>query len=196
MSVIEPIVEAFNRLLSDFTWRRLIALVMFTAYVALFFIVYEATTAQFRLARIEHAANIVARLQEIEAKHLDPTSTLGAVHSDLINRLREVSNPSAVSLPAYAGFYIFLAAAAPWLLMMSMAISNIRKKKPDAWWGFAGVVMLAILAGFTGLIIPTFLWPWGNLVVYPIVLFIVFVVSAGMWQNQKEKLLGSPSDKA
>jgi len=33
---------------------------------------------------------------------------------------------------------------------------------------------------------PTFLWPWGNLVIYPALLFILFVLVAGMWQNLKD----------
>jgi len=53
----------------------------------------------------------------------------------------------------------------------------------NAWWNLVGVLLFDVLAGFTGLLMPTFLWPWGNLVIYPALLFILFVLAAGMCQN-------------
>ena len=187
--MIEPIVKAFDALLSDFSWRRLTAIVVFTAYVVIICSAYEAFTGHFRLARIEHSARVLAKLQDIDSRPLNPSSPIAAIRDDLVTKLREISNPSTVSLPAFAGTWRFLASSGPWLLLSLMFVSGIRKGQAGAWSGFVGILFFGIIAGFTGLLIPTFLWPWGNLVLYPIVLFVLFSVGAVVWENRKKKRL-------
>jgi Flp pilus assembly protein TadB len=68
-----------------------------------------------------------------------------------------------------------------------MFVPGIRKRQPGIWSTLFGFGLIAALAGFTGSLIPTFLWPWGNLVVYPIALFIVFGVFAVRWQKRQAR---------
>lgn len=185
--MIEPVLKAFEGLLSDFSWRRITALVILTLYVGLLFAVGEAITGHFRLARIQRAANILSRLQEIEARQFSPSSDLPAVHSDLVRKLRAINSPDATVLPGFAGFWKFLAAATPFFLMTLIFVPGIRKRQPGVWTSFMGIAFIAVLAGLTGPLIPMFLWPWGNLVVYPAGLFLVFGIFAVRWQKRKEK---------
>jgi len=185
--MIDPVLKAFEGLLSDFTWRRLTALVVLTVYIGLLFAVVEAVSGHFRLARVEHATNILAHLQEIEAKQPPLSPELAAICSDLVRRLRSINALDATSLPDFAGLWKFLAAAAPFLLMSLLFVPAIRKRQPGIWSTLMGFALIAALAGFTGYLIPVFLWPWGNLAVYPISLFIMFGVFAVRWQKRQAK---------
>jgi len=62
--MIEEIVKAFDGLLTDFTRRRLTAIIFFSVYVALVFAGYETFTSHFRLNQIQQATDILAKLQE------------------------------------------------------------------------------------------------------------------------------------
>src|SRR5437660_11732176 len=129
--MIESIVKAFDGLLSDFNWRRVASLIVFTVYVALVFAVCEAFSAHFRLSRIEKTAGIIAKLQDIDSHGLKRDSNLFKAYSDLERQLQEITNPAAVALPSFSGLWKFLAAATPWLLSAFMFVSDIRQSKPD-----------------------------------------------------------------
>ena len=194
--MIDPVLKAFEGLLSDFTWRRLTALVVLTLYVGLLFAVFEAVSGHFRLGRVEHATNILARLQEIEAKQAPLSPELAEVRSDLVRRLRAINAPDAISLPNFAALWKFLAAAAPFVLMSLLFVPAIRKRQPGIRSTLLGFALIAALAGFTGYFIPTFLWPWGNLVVYPIGLFIISGVFAVRWQKRQARRAAALAQRA
>ena len=185
--MIEPALKAFEGLLSDFTWRRLSALLALTAYLGLLFAVLEAVTGHFRLARIEHATNIVARLQEIEAKQPPASPELAAVRADLIRRLRGLTSPDTTTAPDFASLWKFLSAAAPFTLMLLIFVPGLRRGDAGAKSGMFGIGVIAVFAGFIGLLIPTFLWPWGNLLVFPLILFLCFGVFAFRWQKSQAR---------
>ena len=185
--MIEPVLKAFEGLLSDFTWRRLSALVVLTIYVGFLFATVEAVTGHFRLARIEHAANILARLQEIEAKQPPASPELANVRSELVRRLRAITSPDTTVIPDFAGLWKFLASAAPFSFMLLIFVPGIRRRDAGAWSGLLGIGLIAVLAGLVGALGPTFLWPWGNLVVFPIGLFLCFGVFAVRWQKRQKR---------
>ena len=185
--MIEPVLKAFEGLLSDFTWRRLTALLVLTIYAGVIFAGIEAVSGHYGLARIEHATNILARLQEIEVKQPPLSPELAAVHKDLVRRLRAINNTDASVLPPLVGLWKFLTAAAPFLLLSLMFVPGIRKRQPGIWSTLLGFALIATLAGFIGTFIPTFLWPWGSLVVFPVTLFVMFGVFAVRWQKRQAK---------
>jgi hypothetical protein len=194
--MIEPVLKAFEGLLSDFTWRRLTALVVLTLYIGLIFVVVEAVSGHFRLGRIEHATNVLAHLQEIDAKQPPLSPDLAAIRFDLVRRLRAINAPNATSVPELATLWKFLAAAAPFLLMSLFFVPGIRKRQPGIWSTITGFALFAALAGFTGSFVPTFLWPWGNLLIYPIALFVVSGVLAVRWQKRRTKRTAAVAQRA
>ena len=102
--MIEPALKAFEGLLSDFTWRRLTALVVLTLYIGLLFTGVEAVTGHYRLARIEHATNTLSRLQDIQAKQspqiLAVSQLVNSGTSTLVNLL--LGSPESLSTPRVA----------------------------------------------------------------------------------------------
>jgi Flp pilus assembly protein TadB len=185
--MIDPVLKAFEGLLSDFTWRRVTALLVVTIYAGLIFAAIETVSGHFALARIEHAANILGRLQEIQARQPPLSPELGTIHKDLVRRLRAINNADASVLRPLVGLWKFFAAAAPFLLLSLMFVPGIRKRQPGISSTLLGFCLIAALAGFVGMLIPTFLWPWGNLVVFPITLFVIFGVFAVRWQKRQAK---------
>jgi len=174
--MIEPIVRAFDALLSDFSWRRVTALLVFTLYIAMFFAVSELFTGHFRLARVEHAAKILSRLQEIEAKSLPSDSPLARVHRNLTVTLEQLTAASPGPPATLVPLWKFLAAVAPWLAMGLFFLRDLSRGKPGAGLTIIGVVSLGLLAALFAMVVPTFLWPWGNLVIYPFFVFVSFSV--------------------
>ena len=175
--MIEAIVKAFDGLLSDFNWRRVASLILFTAYVAIIFGICEAFSAHFRLSRLERTAGIIEKLQDIDSHGFKPDSALSKTYSDLEHQLQELTNPAPTSLPSLLWLWKSLAAATPWLLSSSVLAFDKRS-------ALYGVLALGVITGIIGAFVPTFMWPWGNLIIFPIAAFILTAAIIVRVQNQ------------
>src|SRR5437773_1055285 len=111
--MIEGIVEAFEALLTNFTWRRLTAIIFFSVYVALVFAGYKAFTSHFRLNQIQQATDILAKLQEIESKGFSPDSNLSSLHADLVRQLQNSAIPATARIVSLRPLWKLLAAVVP-----------------------------------------------------------------------------------
>jgi hypothetical protein len=186
--MIEDIVKAFDALLEHFTWRRLTAIILFSIYVALVFAGYELFTGHFRLSRIQQAIDIVAKLQEIESKGIQPESDLFRLHTNLIRQLQDSAVPTSLT-----SLWKFLTAVAPWLLFTAAYLfvplnraGKLAGKLRNPAGVLFGLVVLALISGIVAILIPTFLWPWGNLVIYPMLSFALFVLVLVIWYNRQQ----------
>ncbi|SRR6266446_5258747 len=189
--MIESIVKAFDGLLTDFSWRRLTAIIFFSLYVASVFAAYEAFTGHFRLSRIQQAADVAAKLQDIESKGFSSDSNLSRLHANLVRQLQESATPGAEMIHPPKSLWKFLAAVAPWLLLTTAYIfqPTFRRdpytpKNPGAI--LLGLAALALITGITAIFVPTFLWPWGSLFIYPALTFTLFVVFVVAWHYRKQ----------
>ena len=117
--MIEEVVKAFDGLLTDFTWRRLTAIIFFSVYVTLAFAGYETFTSHFRLNRIQQATDILAKLQEIESKGLSPDSNLSSLHAELVRQLQDSAVPATARIVSLRPLWKSLAAVVPWLLFIT-----------------------------------------------------------------------------
>jgi len=190
--MIDEIAKAIDGLLTNFTWRRLTAVLFVSFYLALVLAAYEAFTGHFRLNRIQQATDIAAKLQEIESKGFSPDSNLSRLHADLVRQLQETAILKTASIPSLKPLWKFLAAMAPWLLFTAAFVFQRLFRRGLYTFSvnplavMLGLGALALIAAVTALFIPTFLWPWGNLVIYPMLTFALFVVCIVALHYQKE----------
>ena len=100
--------------------------------------------------------------------------TLRIIHSKLASELNEVLSERAVSFAIGAGIWKFLAAMIPWVVLSLYFIRGIRKNEKNSVAALAASIFLGIVFGAIGLVIPALLWPWLNLVIYPLGHFLLF----------------------
>ena len=66
--MLQPIVEFFEKLITDFSWRRLGLVVAVLVVLLLGLSVYESYTAQFRLGRLEREVALLERLTKLSGE--------------------------------------------------------------------------------------------------------------------------------
>jgi hypothetical protein len=181
--MLDSIVVAFEKLFVEFSWRRILHIVLLFATALSLFLLFEWYTSYFQLQRLSKSTEILARLQEIESKGFISNSELKKIHSQAVKELQASQHDRMIQLGLRAtpgpdflrALFKWAAAASPWWLMALAAWLSLRGKKGGGPQPITAFLIIGLLLGAIGMAIPTFYWPWFNLVIYPVAHFIIIV---------------------
>jgi len=175
-----PVFAFFEKLISDFSWRRLAFVMVFSGVILGGLWIYEGYTGAFRLGRIDREVALLERLTALADKDV--------IRKDLKLKLAQSSNPSSPTVQIPDGIKKALAAAFVWLLLaLTVSASGFNLNT------IAGLVLVAtpfvILAAF----IPTFDASWINYWLYPIGHVALVVTTIFLWQRSRQKAVTARS---
>lgn len=182
--MLEPIFQSFEKLFTEFSWKRLFYIaILVTIAVGLFF-AYERYTHYFQLARIERTTNILTQLYTLSADgKLEEHPELKRIHEQLTAELElSLSNPE-INLPISRPLLKFLAGAFLWVLISFIYLPDINKGDKGSKNAFIGLLISAVIFGGIGILIPNY--PLVNYVVYPVGHFVFFVALILIWGYKK-----------
>jgi predicted tellurium resistance membrane protein TerC len=163
-------------LAGQLNWERLIVLVLVFVLGVGATLIYEAQTHHFELSRINQAAIILSQLNDIRSKSAGGETTKEIIILDsLYKQLDAISRPTEFDVLIKTGYLKFSFAFFPWLLMSLIYLSSSDGKERRSWIGFFGAIVFGAVFGAIGAILPKFLWPWGNLLLYPFGFFLVTI---------------------
>lgn len=168
--MLEPIVGFFDKLIDQFTWRRLVFLAILLAVCAMGLWGFEAYTQTFKLARIERQVALLEKLAVVSARtDVRGSSDLQALATSLTKQLREtdITLPASYELMPWAKKA--LATAAAWFvfgLFILLIPNTYTRTNPETASVFAGMSVVA--APFVALSVAMPTDPWLNYAIYPI----------------------------
>lgn len=184
--MFESVFQSFEKLISEFSWRRLVflALLLVLAIVAIW--LWENNTGQMRLTRFERTVAILNSLKDLQgnpAIENDPVlkSTLVALKQDLKEFTVRKSEVPTLGIGWRKGF----AGGAAWLLVSFAFFPALRTGDRSELNGLIGCLVLAMIFGVIGAWLPDAPYAWINYVAYPLGNFFVFVVIAMWWQARQ-----------
>lgn len=188
--MLEPVVTFFDKLIENFSWRRLsfVVALLFLTVVSLW--AYESYTSALRLGKIERQVALLERLARVGTEaQIQAHAGLNDTYMELQLQLLRTARP-------VEGEYVLLpwgkkviAAAAAWIvfaLLLLLAPQPQGNKRTDTLFGVL-VVSLPFVALAAAL--PTFDATWINYYLYPIGHIVVLVVAILWWQREKRKRL-------
>ncbi|WP_139182734.1 hypothetical protein [Oryzisolibacter propanilivorax] len=188
--MLEPIVGFFDKLIDQFTWRRLVFLAVFLVIAGGGLSVFEIYTQSFKLARIEKQVVLLEKLASSSSKQEIKTNPeLHALASSLIMQLRATDVSVPVSYQLLPWTKKALAAAAAWFifgLFILLIPNNYTRTKPETASVFAGMTVVASPFIALSTAIPTS--PWLNYAIYPIghiFVIIFFLLVVGLYIAKK-----------
>lgn len=182
--MLEPLFEFFEKLVSQFTWRRLIFMIVLVLAVVTSLVVYESYTARFRLAKLEQIIRLV-QLAERSTAAKDPV-VRGHLTSALAHSAKELDSLSAGRATAFSlptPWLKALAAFAPWtmLLIVFPLVPGSGTKQ-----AIAAVFVLAIPCAVLGAFLPDFSYSWINYLAYPAASFTTLFLFVVMRHQVKQ----------
>jgi hypothetical protein len=121
------------KFLSEFTWRKLLLLVCIAAVGLGGFSLWERYTSSFRLGRLQKAADLMVRLQELQAHGTNSTPELERAKATLVTQAVQAIEekpltldilPSTLKL-SVDSLWRFLAGSALWFLTSLVFIPRL-----------------------------------------------------------------------
>lgn len=188
--MLEPIVAFFERLISDFSWRRLLFVLTLVGVTIAGLWMYETYTASFRLARMEKEISLLERLAALsERAPISKDPALRSVYTGLQGKLSSGAASSeslAVFSPAAKKS---LAAASAWFLLALLVF--LAGRSGTAASGFTGATAVGMVIFATPFVVlaaflPTFEASWINYLLYPIGHVAVVVAVVLLWQRRRQ----------
>ena len=189
--MLNRLLDLIESIIFGFTWRRFLAVALLIGIFCGVLFIFEHYTSYFGLRKLEKATALLSTLQEIDgSKSLESNEELSTIKSNVILELQEITQqkpllpPFKFSFPLlksailslHSGFWKFFIAASPWIVLLVYIVfhrSSVR--------GFVTLFVCILISGGLGIILPEFLWPIGNLIIYPIGSFVLIVSIMFFW---------------
>lgn len=186
--MFESVFQSFEKLIIEFSWRRLVFLLLLLSLAGTCIWLWENNTGQMRLTRIERTIGILNSIKDLQENQViksDPSlqSTLSALKEDLKEFTERKSEAPVLS----AAWRKAIAGAAPWLLF-SLLFLRAWSGKEDEVAGFVGCVILVFACGAIGAWLPDFAYPWMNYIGFPAANFLVVMAGALWWQVRQRRI--------
>lgn len=186
----EPIGTLFSsveKLIFEPSWRRLFHLILSASVVLAAVAAFELYTRTFELARLEKSVELLRKLHALkletgETNNQEIVRMGQALEFQIKDLVRSL--PSApVLAPANqiiepSGWLKFLAALTAWLIVILLMVRSEAKKGGKVSNTFMGGMTVAVFFAVVAMFIPTWHWPWFNLLIYPILQFVFILVIA------------------
>jgi len=179
--MISPIIEFFEKLITQFSWRRLFFIIIISFLAGGSLILYESYTGHFRLNRIERSTKLLNDLNRLSQDIANNTDdNISKIYHGISNDLNAYANHKGItpfSLPNW--LLKTLSAATPWVIIAFLFLFSKGEDNKKAAFGTIAASILPIGAG---IMLPDFTNPLWNHVGYPIfsfaaVLLIVFLTT-------------------
>nr|WP_315241394.1 hypothetical protein [uncultured Albidiferax sp.] len=168
--MLEPIVGFFDKLIDQFTWRRLVFLAALLAACTAGIWSFETYTQSYKLARLERQVSLLEKLAVVSSQaEIKADPDLQAVAISLKKQLRDtdVTIPARFELLPWARKA--LATAAAWFvfgLFIALIPNTYTRTRPETASVFAGMTVVASPFVAMSIALPTD--PWLNYAIYPI----------------------------
>jgi hypothetical protein len=156
---------------SEFTWKKFFSVIVMLAVFFIIVSIYEIYTSAFRFSRLQKAADLLAEIQTIDSHGTNSTPELERAKKALISQAVEAIDTKPMTLDfvpstlkfSMDGLEKFFAGGLIWYIF---ALTQIRKiGKPNN--PFVGMILIAVISGFTAMFVRSIWWPWFHILIYP-----------------------------
>jgi hypothetical protein len=158
--------EFFDKLVDDFSWRRLIFVVVVIVSTVILAIGYESYTSHFQISKMKE---VVSLIKEISSLPPEFRREIDSESSDAIKKIManlvETSKESGIVFNIHINIQKALAAFSPWLILLFVFLIL---NPPQIREVSIGVIICAAIFSLIGALLPTFKSSWVNFWLYPV----------------------------
>jgi len=174
--LIEQILQTLEKLISEFSWRRLFFIIVVLLLFAITLYTFEWYSGYLRLSRIEKGTNLLDKLANLrENKIIQKDKELSSIYESIIRDLDGFINKPTIGTTVPPLVWQGLAGAAPYLLLSFFFLPGARRGDPGKKNALIGIIVFAFIFGGIGAILPAFQLSWINYIAYPIGISVIFL---------------------
>ena len=182
---MQYLIEFLNKLVDDFSWKRLSLIASCLALVVLALITYEFYTSFFFLAKTEKTINLIKQLSSLPPDVTNASKeSLAGLTKTVVQQLNDITN----SKPFYFEFSPLMmkvvSSSIPWLIVL--LIGGIIEKN-DKLSLIGGLLVVGTICVVVGIILPWQNIIWSNYWAYPTIHFVVVIWALIVLGNRTKK---------
>lgn len=182
---MEALVAFFDRLVTEFSWRRVGLLFAILIFGILSIWAYESLTGHFWSIRMQFATEQLTQLSDPDLKkNIEGDQELEQVHANLKSELNQFLEETNYDFGVPEPILKAVAAALPWILL-GILLTFITERGQGAQT-LVGMFMVSIPFIVIGALIPNFAYWWINYAVYPLGSMVLVIVAVLTWQRGRE----------
>jgi hypothetical protein len=187
---------------SEFTWRKLVAVIFMVLILVGLFSIYELYTSSFRFNRLQNAAELLIKLEQMESTATNQNDQLKQARTALITQATEIINnkPITVSIIptkldftlSFGWFYKFVFGASFWFVIAVFVRLKAKNTKDKS--ASLGMLTFSVFTGISGMYFSEIWWPWFHIFILPLLSLVglaVLVVPIGYFAKKKSERNGA-----
>ncbi|MCG3727392.1 hypothetical protein [Vibrio cincinnatiensis] len=175
--MLEPVFDFLEKLISDFSLKRLFTTLFMLLLLFLMVYLYESVTGYFEYQKVLRSLDLVEKTLEISEKlNQSDNPAMRTLYEHTLGRINAFIAPDEEKLLSSTNTMKVLFASLPWFLLILALIfkNNVQYEKVSV---VGGVIFVAIPFVVIGYFLPTFEQSWINYFIYPwFSFFLVLVV--------------------
>jgi hypothetical protein len=186
MAIFESIFDFLDKIVQDFSWRRLITFFLFLFLLGAGFVLFEEYTNTFHLSRLERSVALMKELRALRDS-VSSDSSLAGIYSGMRNDLDVLVNKRSFGPSISPIVWRGLAGSAPWILTILAFLPGVRRGQTDNSIIRGGIVFVVLFGGI-GMLLPDSWGPNINYIVYPIGHYVVVASIFAILAATKKKV--------
>jgi len=177
----ESLLSTFEDLITNFSGRRLLALLVLVFLAYGIFVFYDRHTGSFGLGRLQRATDLLQQLHELGKDGVANDPEMKRIHGIIVHELSQsfVAPEEQIKHASSVFPYFWVkagAAAVPWFLVGFFALRDTRRKGEPLGNMMIGLVAITVIACLIAGMVPTVAWPWFNLLAWPFLQILIPVL--------------------
>ena len=181
--MLSPVFEFFEKLIEQFTWKRLLFTLSMLLIISLLFIIYESYTGHFMLSRLHNTVDLLQKSSTLPGYITEESNKeLSNIFKSVAGELDQFSTGSSTAFSLHPTLLKSLAALSPWLFLTLIFLLVGTENNREA---LTGLVILAVPFSIIGGLLPDFSYSWINYLAYPIGHCAIALLVVMLWQKNK-----------
>ena len=182
---MQHLIEFLNRLVDDFSWKRLSLILSCLALIVISIITYEFYTNYFFLAKTEKTINLIKELSSLPPEVTNNSkNSLSNLTKTVTQQLNDATKTTPFHFELTPFWMKITASTIPWLLVL---LIGVIVEKNDKATLAGGLVFVGIISVIVGIALPWQSVIWSNYWAYPIFHFIVVLWVLILYGNRTKK---------
>ena len=183
--MIDPIIQFLERLITQFSWRRLM-LVLIIIFISIGSLIwFETYTGHFRFNKIENEIRLLSQLTDLSEKiKKENNDDLSSIFKSVTHEFEIFINQPDTStfINIHPTLLKAISSAVPWVFMLLLLILTRNSQKE----AFFGTLLFATIFIFIGISLPTYEHTSINYIWYPLGHFVLFISIILLLQRRKK----------
>lgn len=180
---MQHLLEFLNKLVDDFSWRRLSLILSCLAIFVIALIVYEAYTGAFFLSKAEKTIHLIKELSSLPPEIIgDSQARLSSTAGSVANQLHSFTESRPFHFEVSSLAVKVFCTSMPWLITLIIAALIEKNEKPAL---LGGIILLWVFSVVLGLLLPWKNIIWSTYWAYPVVHFVIIIFGLIVYGRNK-----------